>query len=143
MRDGLRGGIGRFNANGLMGEKAIYRLVSTSLVRTLESPFLLRGERVASFVLEEAALRMAVKLRDSKACPTVYGCYQQEDGTWLIGPSSARPVGKFRQTLSLREEKKPDASTPVWKNVTVGRVVRDLDAFVDECLWLSVSRLRR
>lgn len=125
-------------------DKRLYRLVSTSRVRVLESPFLLRGERVASFVLEETALRMAVKLRDSKACPTVYGCYQQEDGAWLIGPSSARPVGKFRQTLSLREEKnKPDSSTPVWKNVTVGRVVRDLDAFVDECLWQSVSRSRR
>ena len=98
---------------------------------------------MAAFYLREAALKMARILRESDECPTVYGCYRQGDGTWLIGPSSARPVGKFRQTLSLREEKKPDASTPVWKNVTVGRVVRDLDAFVDECLWQSVSRSRR
>ena len=125
-------------------DERLYRLVSTSRVRTLESPFLLRGERVASCVLEEAALSLARKLRTGKACPTVYGCYRQEDGTWLIGPASARPVGKFRQVLSLKEVRRaPDPSTPVWKSVTVGRVIRDLDAFVDECLWLSVSRSRR
>ena len=126
-----------------MGER-LYRLVSTSRARVWESPFLLRGERVASFVLEEAALRMAGKLRDVKLCPTVYGCYRQGNGTWLIGPSSARPVGKFRQVLSLRRETRtPDPSTPIWKSVTVGRVVHVLDAFVGECLRQPVSRSRR
>ena len=115
--------------------RKIYKLVSTSPKRELVSPFCFRGERVAAFCLEEAAIRMAKCLRDSPKCPTVYGCYRQPNGTWLIGPSSARPVGKFRQTLALREVKgkiKPDV--PVWKSVTVGRVKGPLNAFAQACL---------
>ena len=113
----------------------IYRLVSTSPKRVIESPFCLCGERTAAFYLEEAALRMVGMMRDVAWCKTVYGCYAQPDGTFLIGPSSARPVGKFRQTLALREVTgKPDPAVPVWKNVTVRRIVSELDAFVRACL---------
>ena len=115
-----------------------YQLVSTSRKRELVSPFCFRGERVAAFCLEEAAIRMAKCLRDNPKCPTVYGCYRQPDGTWLIGPASARPVGKYWQTLSLRKVSgKLPASVEVWKSVTVGRVVFSLDAFVRSCLAFS------
>ena len=112
-----------------------YQLVSTSRKRELVSPFCFRGERLAAFYLEEAALRMATILKDSPKCPTVYGCYLQPDGTWLIGPASARPVGKYRQTLSLRKVSgKLPASVEVWKSVTRLRVVYFLDAFARSCL---------
>ena len=78
---------------------------------------------------------MATILKDSPKCPTVYGCYRQPDGTWLIGPASARPVGKYRQTLSLRKVSgKLPASVEVWKSVTRLRVVYFLDAFARSCL---------
>ena len=80
---------------------------------------------------------MAKCLRDNPECPTVYGCYRQPDGAWLIGPASARPVGKYRQTLSWRKVSgKLPASVEVWKSVTRGRVVFSLDAFVRSCLGL-------
>ena len=78
--------------------KKIYKLVSMSPKRVVESPFCLCGERMATFCLAEAALRMVGMMRGVAWCKTVYGCYAQPDGTWLIGPLSARPVGKFRQT---------------------------------------------
>ena len=113
----------------------IYRLVSTSPKRVVESPFCLCGERVAAFYLEEAALKMARMLRESAWCKTVYGCYDQPGGAFLIGPASARPVGKYRQTLALREiSDKADPSVPVWKSVTAGRVANELDTFVRSCL---------
>ena len=112
----------------------IYRLVSTSRKRVVESPFCLCGERVAAFYLEEAALRMARALRESK-WKTVYGCYAQPDGSFLIGLASARPVGKYRQTLAIREVKDTvEPSVPVWKSVTARRVANELDAFVKSCL---------
>ena len=113
----------------------IYRLVSTGRKRVVESPFYLCGEWVAAFYLEEAALRMARMLRVSAWCKTVYGCYAQPDGTFLIGPASALPVGKYRQTLAVREVKgRIDPSVPVWKNVTAGRIATELAAFVKLCL---------
>ena len=113
----------------------IYRLVSTSRKRVVESPFCLCGERIAAFYLWETALRMARMLREGEWCKTVYGCYSQPDGTFLIGPASALPVGKYRQTLALREVKGAlDPSVPVWKNVTVRRILSDVDAFVRSCL---------
>lgn len=120
--------------------KVIYRLVSTSRERVVESPFCLGGERVAAFYLMEAALKMARILRESEKCPTVYGCYRQPDGTYLIGPASARAVGKYRQTLALREvTEKINASVEVWKSVTAGRVSGPLDAFARVCLRPSVG----
>ena len=114
----------------------IYRLVSTSRKRVVESPFCLCGERIAAFYLRETALRMARMLRESEWCKTVYGCYSQPDGTFLIGPASALPVGKYRQTLVVREVKGAlDPSVPVWKNVTVRRILSDVDAFVRSCLF--------
>ena len=59
-----------------------YQLVSTSPKRELVCPFCFPGERLAAFYLEETALRMPTI---SLKCPTVYGCYLQPDGTWLIG----------------------------------------------------------
>ena len=112
----------------------IYRLVSTGRKRVVESPFCLCGERVAAFYLEETALKIARALRESK-WKTVYGCYAQPDGTFLIGPASALPVGKYGQTLALREVKGAlDPSVSDWKNVTVRRIVGELDAFVRSCL---------
>lgn len=86
-------------------DKKIYKLKSTSPKRVVESPFCLCGERIAAFYLKETALRMARMLREGEWCKTVYGCYSQPDGTFLIGPASALPVGKYRQTLALREVK--------------------------------------
>ena len=124
--------------------KVIYRLVSTSRERVIESPFCLGGERIAAFYLEETALKMARILRESDACPTVYGCYRQPDGTFLIGPASARPVGKYRQTLGLRKVNEPvAAATEVWQNVSAKRLSGPLDAFVRTCLRSCVSRSRR
>ena len=124
--------------------KVIYRLVSTSRERVIESPFCLGGERIAAFYLEETALKMARILRESEKCPTVYGCYRQPNGTYLIGPASARPVGKYRQTLEARKVSGTvDASTEVWKNVTTRRILDPLDAFVRRCLRSCVSRSRR
>ena len=116
-------------------DKKIYKLVSTSRKRVVESPFCLCGERIAAFYLEEASLRMARMLRESAWCRTVYGCYDQPGGTFLIGPASARPVGKYRQTLAVREVKDTvEPSVPVWKSVTARRVANELDAFVKSCL---------
>ena len=116
-------------------DKKIYKLVSTSPKRIVESPFCLCGVRTAAFYLEEAALRMVGMMRDVAWCKTVYGCYAQPDGTFLIGPSSARPVGKFRQTLALREVKgKINPDIPIWKSVTSGRVRGPLTAFAQTCL---------
>ena len=115
-------------------DKECYRLVSTSPKRVIESPFCLCGERIAAFYLEEAALKIARALRESK-WKTVYGCYAQPDGSFLIGPASALPVGKYRQTLAVREVKgRIDPSVPVWKNVTAGRIASELAAFVRSCL---------
>ena len=74
----------------------IYRLVSTSPKRVVESPFCLSGERIAAFYLEETALKIARALRESK-WKTVYGCYAQPDGTFLIGLASARAAGSGRR----------------------------------------------
>ena len=113
----------------------IYRLVSTSRKRVLESPFCLCGERIAAFYLEEASLRMARMLRESAWCRTVYGCYDQPGGTFLIGPASARAGGRFRQKISLRRVTgKLAPSVPVWKNVRVRRVIGELADFVQTCL---------
>ena len=71
-------------------DKKIFKLVSTSPMRTVESPFCLCGERMATFCLEEAALR-EVK-------------------------------GKIESDI------------PVWKSVTVGRVIGELNAFAQACL---------
>ena len=112
----------------------IYRLVSTSRKRVLESPFCLCGERIAAFYLEEAALKIARALRESK-WKTVYGCYAQPDGTFLIGLASARAGGRFRQKISLRRVTgKLAPSVPVWKNVRVRRVIGELADFVQTCL---------
>ena len=118
-----------------MNMTKIYKLVSTSRKRVVESPFCLYGERIAAFYLRETALRMARMLREGAWCKTVYGCYSQPNGTFLIGPASALPVGKYRQTLAVREVKgKPDPSVQVWKSVTVRRILSDVDAFVRSCL---------
>ena len=112
----------------------IYRLVSTGRKRVVESPFCLCGERVAAFYLEEAALKIARALWESK-WKTVYGCYAQPDGSFLIGLASARAGGKFRQKISLRKvEGKLTPSVPVWKNVSAKRVIGELADFVQTCL---------
>ena len=112
----------------------IYRLVSTSRKRVVESPFCLFGERIAAFYLEEAALKIARALRESK-WKTVYGCYAQPDGTFLIGLASARAGGRFRQKISLRRVSgELDPSVPVWKNVSAKRVICELAEFVQTCL---------
>ena len=114
--------------------KKIFKLVSTSRKRVLESPFCLSGERIAAFYLEEAALRIARALRESK-WKTVYGCYAQPDGSFLIGLASARAGGRFRQKISLRRVSgELDSSVPVWKNVSVRRVTGELADFVQTCL---------
>ena len=116
-----------------MGE-VIYRLVSTSEKRVIESPFCLCGERIAAFYLEEAALKIARALRESE-WKTVYGCYAQPDGAFLIGLASARAGGKFRQRLSLKNvTDRFDPSLPVWKNASVKRISGPLDEFVHACL---------
>ena len=116
-------------------DKKIYRLVSTGRKRVMESPFCLCGERIAAFYMRETALRMARMLRESEWCKTVYGCYSQPDGTYLIGLASARAGGKYRQTISLRKVPgKLPASVEVWKSVTRGRVTFSLDAFARTCL---------
>ena len=119
---------------------AIYRLVSVNRKRTVKSPFCLLGERIAAFYFEEAALRMARILRVSDMCQTVYGCYLQPDGSYLIGPASACRHGKYCQTLRLQEVDGPlDASVEVWKSVTAKRVAEPLDEFVRDCLRRTVS----
>ena len=124
-----------------MGE-VIYRLVSTSRKRVVESPFCLCGERIAAFYLEEAALKIARALRESE-WKTVYGCYAQPDGTFLIGLASARAGGKFRQKISLRKVSgKLNPAVETWKNVSAKRISGPLDAFVRSCLQ-PVSRSRR
>lgn len=116
-----------------------YQLVSTSQKRVLASPFCFRGERLAAFYLKEAAIRIARTLRESKACPTVYGCYSQPDGTYLIGLASARAGGKYRQTISLRKVSgQLPASVEVWKSVTRLRVMFSLDAFARDCLGMRM-----
>ena len=115
-------------------DKKIYKLVSTSRKRVVESPFCLCGERIAAFYLEETALKIARALRESK-WKTVYGCYAQPDGTFLIGLASARAGGRFRQKISLRRVTgKLAPSVPVWKNVSVRRVIGELADFVQTCL---------
>ena len=110
------------------------RLVSTSRKRELASPFCLCGERVAAFYQETAALKIARALRES-GWKTVYGCYDQPDGSFLIGLASARAGGKFRQKISLRKvEGKLAPSVPVWKNVSAKRVAGELADFVRDCL---------
>ena len=112
----------------------IYRLVSTCRKRVMESPFCLCGERIAAFYLEEAALKIARALRESK-WKTVYGCYAQPDGSFLIGLASARAGGRFRQKISLRRVSGQSApSVPAWKNVSARRVVGELADFVRACL---------
>ena len=104
--------------------------MSTSPKRVVESPFCLCGERVAAFYLEAAALKMARALRESK-WKTVYGCYAQPDGTFLIGLASARAGGRFRQKISLRRMSGELApSVPVWKNVSAKRIACELADFV-------------
>ena len=44
----------------------IYQLVSTDRKRVVESPFCRCGERIAAFYMEEAALKIARALRESK-----------------------------------------------------------------------------
>ena len=111
-----------------------YQLVSTSRKRVIESPFCLCGERIAAFYLEEAALKIARALRESK-WKTVYGCYAQPDGSFLIGLASARAGGRFRQKISLRRVSgELDPSVPVWKNVSARRVIGELADFVRACL---------
>ena len=126
-----------------MGE-VIYRLVSVNRKRTVESPFCLLGERIAAFYFEEAALKMARILRVSDMCRTVYGCYLQPDGSYLIGPASACRHGKYCQTLRLQEvEGTPDASVEVWKSVTAKRVAGPLEEFARTCLRRTVSQSQR
>ena len=115
-------------------EEDYYRLVSTSRKRELVSSFCFRGKRIAAFYLEEAALKIARALRESE-WKTVYGCYDQPDGSFLIGLASARAGGKFRQKIALQKLPGPsNASVEVWKNVTAGRIVGTLDAFARTCL---------
>ena len=117
-----------------------YRLVSTSRKRELVSPFCFRGKRIAAFYLEETALKIARALRESE-WKTVYGCYDQPDGSFLIGLASARAGGKFRQKIALqRLPGPPDASVDVWKTVTAGRITGPLDAFARTCLNMRVVR---
>ena len=114
--------------------KKVYKLVSTSQKRVVESPFCLLGERIAAFYFEEPALKMARALRESK-WKTVDGCYAQPDGSFLIGLASARAGGRFRQKISLRRVTgKLAPSVPVWKNVSVRRVIGELADFVQACL---------
>ena len=116
-------------------DEEYYRLVSTSRKRELVSPFCFRGKRIAEFYLNEASIRMARILRESEECPTVYGCYVQLDGSFLIGLASARAGGKFRQKIALqRLPGPPDASVEVWKSVTAGRISGPLAAFARTCL---------
>ena len=111
-----------------------YRLVSTSRKRELVSPFCFRGKRIAEFYQEEAALKIARALRESE-WKTVYGCYDQPDGSFLIGLASARAGGKFRQKIALqRLPGPPDASVEVWKSVTAGRISGPLDSFARTCV---------
>ena len=116
-----------------------YRLVSTSRKRELVSPFCFRGKRIAEFYQKEAALKIARTLRESE-WKTVYGCYDQPDGSFLIGLASARAGGKFRQKIALqRLPGPPDASVEVWKTVTAGRISVPLAAFARTCLAMRMA----
>ena len=119
---------------GVKMEEDYYRLVSTSRKRALVSPFCFRGKRIAAFYHEEAAMKIARALRESE-WKTVYGCYAQPDGSFLIGLASARAGGKFRQKIALqRIPGPPDASAEVWKTVTADRITGPLDVFARSCL---------
>ena len=53
----------------------------------------------------------------------------------MIGLASARTGGRFRQKISLRKVTgKLAPSVPVWKNVSVKRVIGELADFVQTCL---------
>ena len=122
---------------GVKMEEDYYRLVSTSRKRELVSPFCFRGKRIAAFYHEEAAMKIARALRESE-WKTVYGCYAQPDGSFLIGLASARASGKFRQKIALeRLPGPPDVSVDVWKTVTAGRISGPLAAFARSCLSTS------